>query len=80
MNLSIDCNKMLKPKAIRKAPLKKAPSTLALCQPKAKLAGASVRSDSYAEYQQVLDMSWSGRNDLCGNQSYRKGDQVVELL
>jgi hypothetical protein len=46
MNLSMACRKMLKPRAMRKEPLKKAPRTFALSQPKVKLAGASLRSDS----------------------------------
>lgn len=33
INLSIDCKKMLRPRASRKTPLKKAPSRVALCQP-----------------------------------------------
>jgi hypothetical protein len=40
------CRKMLRPRAMRKDPLKKAPRTFALSQPKARLAGASLRSDS----------------------------------
>jgi hypothetical protein len=46
MHLSMACKKMLSPRAMRKDPLKKAPRTLALSQPNARLAGASLQSDS----------------------------------
>lgn len=46
MNLSMACRKMLRPRAMRKEPLKKAPRIFALSQPNVRLAGASLRSDS----------------------------------
>lgn len=48
MNLSIDCKKMLIPKARRKTPLKKAPSNRARCQPNESSAGERARSDIWA--------------------------------
>jgi hypothetical protein len=48
MNLSMDCKKMLIPKARRKTPLKKAPSKRALCHPNERSAGERDRSDIWA--------------------------------
>lgn len=45
MNLSIDCKKMLIPRARRKTPLKKAPSNRARCQPNESSAGERARSE-----------------------------------
>ena len=47
MKRSIDCNKMLAPRANKKAPLKKAPSSRARCQPKEKSWRYSVLSVIY---------------------------------
>lgn len=57
INLSIACRKMLRPRATRKEPLKKAPRTLALSQPNARLAGASLRSDSWKVHQYVYTVN-----------------------
>lgn len=50
MNLSMDCRRMLMPRASRKTPLKKAPRSLALCQPKERSFRACAFSDIYADY------------------------------
>lgn len=47
MNLSMDCKKMLTPRASRKTPLKKEPSRLARCQPKDRAWGDFAFSSIY---------------------------------
>jgi len=47
INLSTDWRKMLTPRAKRKTPLKKAPSSRALCHPNERSCGYAVRSDIY---------------------------------
>ena len=54
MKRSMDWRNMLTPSASRKAPLKKAPSSRARCQPKEKSWRYSVLSENYRESAKAL--------------------------
>lgn len=85
MNLSRDCRKMLMPSARRKTPLKKAPSSFALCQPNER----SCRALSFSEI--CVTVSCCGASCRCGDahevrsthdlghEGDDKADQVVQL-
>lgn len=59
MKRSTDCSKMLTPRANRKAPLKKAPSSRARCHPNEKSWRYSVLSVIYPRVRELVVISRS---------------------
>lgn len=79
INLSIDCKKMLMPKARRNTPLKKAPSKRALCQPKESSAGERDRSDIWTTGELKLTAQVRPETHNDSYQSDDEADQIIHL-
>lgn len=79
MNLSMDCKKMLIPRARRNTPLKKAPRRRALCQPNDSSAGERDRSDIWApgELKRTAQLCPGTHND--SYESDNEADQIIHL-
>jgi hypothetical protein len=77
INLSIDCKKILIPKARRNTPLKKAPNKRALCQPNESSAGERDRSDIWApgELKRTAQLRPKTHND-----SYECDDEADQII
>jgi hypothetical protein len=80
---SMDCRKMLTPSASRKAPLKKAPSRRARCQPKEKSWRYSVLFENCRKVSQGFEVAFIA---VCGRSTYDDGhvgydeaNEVVQL-
>lgn len=93
MNRSIDCKKMLMPRARRKTPLKKAPRRRARCQPKERSWRALALSEIYMiisgkklvnkdhvckERGRLVDWGGGGAHDL-GCQGDHETNEVIQL-
>lgn len=66
MNLSIDCRRMLIPKASRKTPLKKAPMRRALCQP-------NERSWRAVAFSEIWTVHMSDESGVVEQETYNLG-------
>lgn len=79
INLSMDCKKMLIPKARRNTPLKKAPNKRALCQPNERSAGERDRSDIWTpgELKWTAHLSSGTHND--SYEGDNEADQIIHL-
>jgi hypothetical protein len=77
----MDWRKMLTPRASRKAPLKKAPSKRARCQPKEKSWRYSVLSENCRRVSQGSEV---GLVAVCGRSAYHDGhvgnDEANEIV